>query len=174
MPPERDHTGYAHVLDWTGHAGEAWGVSRMGVRREAHNRDPGFRCARTVPAVWVWIGFKLLGFDATTEKPKLEFSDAQVTVAGFLASAVGAGTASVLGIEIQKVNTGTLAAQVGTAATSSGLLILGISLYALVGVFVLLVWFFNSDVSPDMIGAFSLGVLGWLAGAFAAVFRKVT
>jgi hypothetical protein len=124
--------------------------------------------------VWLWIGFKLLWFDATTEKPTLEFSDAQVTVAGFLASAVGAGTASVLGIEIQKVNTGTLAAQVGTAATSSGLLILGICLYAAVGVFVLLVWFFNSDVSPDMIGAFSLGLLGWLAGAFAAVFRKVT
>lgn len=124
--------------------------------------------------VWIWIGLKLLGFDPTPDKPKLDFTDAQVTVAGFLASAVGAGTASVLGIEIQKVNGKNLAAQVGQAATSTALLTFGIVLYAAVGVFVLLVWFFNSGESPDMIGAFSLGILGWFAGAFAAVFRKAT
>jgi hypothetical protein len=87
---------------------------------------------------------------------------------------VGAGTASVLGIEIQKVNGPNLAVQVGRAATSTALLAFGIVLYAAVGVFVLLIWFFNSGESPDMIGAFSLGVLGWLAGGFAAVFRKAT
>jgi hypothetical protein len=125
--------------------------------------------------VWLWVGFKLLGFDPTDAKPKLDFTDAQVTVAGFLASAVGAGTASVLGIEIQKVADGNnLAAQVGKAARSSVVLTIGIVLYAGVGTFVLLVWFFNSGQSPDMIGAFALGILGWLAGAFAAVFRKAT
>ncbi len=96
-----------------------------------------------------------------------------MTVAGFLASAVGAGTASVLGIEIQKApNDQSLGAQVNHAMSQSGLLTFGILLYAAVGIFVLLVWVFNSTEAPDMIGAFSLGVLGWLAGAFAAVFRK--
>lgn len=123
--------------------------------------------------IWIWIGFKLLFFSGSTTTPILSFSDAQVTVAGFLASAVGAGTASVLGIEIQKVkqeDRASLGARVSKAATSSWLLVIGIALYALVGVFVLLVWFFNSEAAPEVISAFSLGVLGWLAGAFAAVF----
>jgi hypothetical protein len=110
----------------------------------------------------------------------LDLTDAQVTVAGFLASAIGAGTASVLGIEIQKVQqqdgaTGgpmSIGAQVNQAARSSILLMVGIATYAAVGVFVLVVWFFTSGKSTDVIGAFSFGVLGWLAGAFAAVFRK--
>ena len=53
--------------------------------------------------IWIWIGWKLWHFSGTPHHPKLDFSDAVVTVAGFVASAVGAGTASVLGIEIQKV-----------------------------------------------------------------------
>jgi hypothetical protein len=125
--------------------------------------------------MWVWIAIKLLGFHPTTAHPKLAFTSAQVTVAGFLASAVGAGTASVLGIEIQKVQAAagqTVAFQVGQAAKSSFLLFVGIAAYALVGIVVLLAWLAKSNDSPDMIGAFALGVLGWLAGAFAAVFRK--
>jgi hypothetical protein len=125
-------------------------------------------------AIWLWVGAKLLTFDPSTEEPILDFTDAQVSVAGFLASTVGAGTASVLGIEIQKASGGNLAIQVGNAAKSSWLLGLGIVIYAAVGFFVLLVWFWNSEQSPDMIGAFSMGVLGWFAGAFAAVFRKAT
>jgi hypothetical protein len=127
--------------------------------------------------VWLWIGFKILFFDGSAATPTLSFTDAQVSVAGFLASAVGAGTASVLGIEIQKITQAsgeappTLAAQVGQAAASSWLLVVGIALYALVGCFVLIAWFFNSEIAPEMVSAFSLGVLGWLAGAFAAVFR---
>jgi hypothetical protein len=130
--------------------------------------------------VWIWVGCKILFFDASTATPTLSFSDAQVTVAGFLASAVGAGTASVLGIEIQKIAQAdpvagqSLATQVGQAAASSWLLVLGIALYALVGCFVLIVWFFDSNIAPEMAGAFALGVLGWLAGAFAAVFRTST
>jgi len=125
--------------------------------------------------IWIWIGFKLLFFQPTLKTPTLEFTEAQVTVAGFLASAVGTGTASVLGIEIQKVDgPPSIAAQVNQAAASSLLLTSGILLYAGVGVFVLLVWLFSAASPPDMIGAFSLGILGWLAGALAAVFRKTT
>jgi hypothetical protein len=123
---------------------------------------------------WIWIGVKTLRFDPTDGSPVLQINDKIVTVAGLLASGVGAGTASVLGIEIQKAAaTGkTMAAQVNAAAQSSGLLITGILVYAGVGTFVLLVWAFTTAPSPDMVSAFSLGVLGWLAGAFAAVFRK--
>lgn len=128
---------------------------------------------------WIWIGFKLLFFDSSQDNPALSFTDAQVTIAGFLASAVGAGTASVLGIEIQKVRDATardgvnqsLAAQVSKAAAGSWLLLVGIALYAVVGCFVLVVYFFDSEVAPEMVRAFSFGVLGWLAGAFAAVFQ---
>jgi len=124
-------------------------------------------------SIWIWIGIKLLSFHPSRQTPVLTFTEPQVTVAGFLASAVGAGTASILGIEIQKVNgQNTLVAQVNQAATNSGLLTFGILLYAAVGIFVLMVWVFSSNASPDMVGAFSLGVLGWLGGALAAVFRK--
>jgi cation transporter-like permease len=123
--------------------------------------------------IWIWIGWELWHFTATPEHPKLDLSDAVVTVAGFIASAVAAGTASVLGIEIQKADSGnTLAARVGKAATDTKLLAFGILLYAGVGAFVLLVWLGHSEQAPDLLGAFSLGVLGWFAGAFAAVFRK--
>jgi hypothetical protein len=121
-------------------------------------------------AIWIWIGVELLFFDG---KPPLSFDQAQVEVAGFLASAVGAGTASVLGIEIHKAGADEplLAKKVGKAFAGSLLLVAGVATYAIVGVFVLAVWVFNSTVAPDMIGAFALGVLGWLSGAFTAVFR---
>lgn len=122
-------------------------------------------------AMWVWIGIKLLGFDPTAGDPTVGFTDAQATVAGFLASAVGAGTASVLGIEIQNAAQGSLGTRVNEAVNSSKLLAFGILVYAVVGTFVLVVWIFNSGEAPEMIGAFALGVLGWLSGAFAAVFR---
>lgn len=122
--------------------------------------------------IWIWIGFALLKFHPTADHPIRLFTGAQTTVAGFLSSAVGAGTASILGIEIQKATSMTLAAQVNEAAQSSKLLSFGILLYAAVGVFVLLVWLSKSDAASDIVGAFALGILGWLGGAFAAVFRK--
>jgi len=65
-----------------------------------------------------------------------------------------------------------MAARVGQAATTSALLVIGILAYAAVGGFNLIVWLAHSDRAPDMIGAFSLGALGWLGGAFSSVFRK--
>jgi hypothetical protein len=125
--------------------------------------------------VWLWIGLKVVFFDSTATNPTLSFSDAQVAIAGILASAVGAGTASVLGIEIQKFSgEHSFSARVGKAATGAALLTVGIGLYAAIGVFVLIVWFFRSDAAPEMVGTFGTGVLGWLVGAFAAVFRAET
>lgn len=125
--------------------------------------------------VWIWVGISVLQFHPTTPGQKVSFTDAQVTVAGFLASAVGAGTASVLGIEVQKVSGQegqSIAVQIGQATKASLMLTIGILTYALVGVFVLLVWLAKSDVATDMVSAFALGVLGWLGGSFAAVFQK--
>ena len=125
--------------------------------------------------IWIWIGWKLWHFNPTMEKPKLDLSDAVVSVAGFLASSVGAGTASVLGIEIQKVQDGgdkTFGSKISAAAQSNFLLLLGIVVYAAVGPFNLLAWLGHSSAAPELIGAFGVGVLGWLGGAFTAVFRK--
>jgi hypothetical protein len=124
--------------------------------------------------IWIWIGLALLKFNPTDADPVRMFTDAQTAVAGFLASAVGAGTASILGIEIQKASGANLAAQFGEAATSSKVLAAGILTYAAVGVFVLICWMSKSTAASDVIGAFALGVLGWLGGAFAAVFRKTS
>jgi len=121
--------------------------------------------------VWLWVAWKLHGFTPSTATPKLEFSDAVASTAGILASGVGAGTASVLGIQIQKTpSRGNLAVRVAGATSSSGVLTAGIVIYVLVGVVNLLVWLGNSSVAPEMIAAFSLGALAWLAGAFSAVF----
>jgi TRAP-type C4-dicarboxylate transport system permease small subunit len=130
-------------------------------------------------AVWGWIGFELLTFDSSKTEPTLSFTDFQLGVAGFLASAVGAGTASVLGFEIQNVQKNgsgqqSLGGRVSKAAGSSGLLVAGIIVYVVVGVAVASVFFFRSDVAPDMVNTFSMGILGWLAGAFSAVFRTKT
>jgi hypothetical protein len=125
--------------------------------------------------IWVWVGIRVLQFHPATPGQKVSFTDAQVTVAGFLASAVGAGTASVLGIEVQKVAAEqgqSIALQIGQATKASVMLSIGILTYALVGIFVLLVWLAKSDITSDMVSAFALGVLGWLGGSFAAVFQK--
>ena len=125
-------------------------------------------------AMWLWIAVRVLRFEPTPEAPALTFTTLQVTVAGFLASSVGAGTASILGIEIKKINDSqgdSLVGRVNTAAKASWLLSLGILLYMLVGGFVLMVSVFVEPAVPDMVSAFALGILGWLGGAFAAVFR---
>jgi hypothetical protein len=125
--------------------------------------------------IWVWVGIRVLQFHPTIPGQKVSFTEAQVTVAGFLASAVGAGTASVLGIEVQKVDRElgqSIAVQIGQATKGSLMLTVGILTYALVGIFVLVVWLAKSDITTDMVSAFALGVLGWLGGSFAAVFQR--
>ena len=129
-------------------------------------------------AIWIWIGWELAVFDSTPKDPTLSLDEAQLLIAGFLASAVGAGTASVLGFEIQNVPRGggttTLATRITKAAGTSGLLTTGILVYVVVGIAVGVVFFFRSDVAPDMVDTFAMGVLGWLGGAFSAGFRTQT
>src|SRR6266508_4210125 len=113
--------------------------------------------------LWIWIAWKVWRFDSNGGTEALEFSD------GIVASAVAAGTAAVLGIEIQR-RSGRLSARVNSAVASSPLLFAGVVAYIVVGGLNLVVWLGNSDAAPDMVGTFALGALGWLAGAFASVF----
>lgn len=132
-------------------------------------------------AVWIWIGVKLLQFNPTPLKPKLDLPNDWVDFAGFLSSAVAAGTAAVLGIQIQKPSDTAASSASGSvpatvkfakgAAGESKFLVIGIAVYAVVGLFVAVVWFTHTAEAPDMIRAFSWGIIGWLAGAFAAVFH---
>jgi TRAP-type C4-dicarboxylate transport system permease small subunit len=129
--------------------------------------------------VWGWIGFELWNFTATKEEPTLTFDEVQLGFAGFLASAVGAGTASVLGFEIQKkpdapVTEESLGTRVAKASSDSPLLPIGGFVYLVVGIAVASGFFFRSDIAPEVVSTFSWGVLGWLAGAFAAVFKAKT
>ena len=48
---------------------------------------------------------------------------------------------------------------------------LGILTYAAVGAFVVGIWLGRSAAAPDLIRAYGLGVVGWLAGAFTAYFH---
>lgn len=127
--------------------------------------------------IWLWIAWELWQYNPSAEEPTRAFSDAVVTTAGFLAAAVGASTAAVLGIEIQRGMVATqgearsLAARMGATVSKSALLVVRILVYVGVGLVNLLVWLGNSSAASDMITAFSMGILGWLAGAFSAVFR---
>jgi hypothetical protein len=126
-------------------------------------------------AVWLWIAWKVQQFNPTPGHKKLELDEGWVLVGGFLGSAVGAGTAAVLGIEIKKVRDTqhTLGKSV-VKGVLSPFIFLGVLVYTVVGVIVLFVWLANQNVTPDFIEAFSFGLLGWLAGAFAAIFRATT
>lgn len=126
-------------------------------------------------AIWLWIGWKVWQYEPTpTDKPRIEFSDPLVMTAGVLASAVAAGTAAILGIAIQralKPSDGTFSARFNAGVSESPLIQLGVLAYLVVGVVVLIVWIANPNEAPDMVATFGAGALGWLAGAFSAVFR---
>jgi len=118
------------------------------------------------------FGWKLWKFDPSTAVPKLEFSEAVAGVAGLVSSAVAAATAGVLGIEIQKGRAAGGTATLMAAVKASTFLKIGVLTYLIVGLVNLLVWLGNSSVAPEMIGAFALGALGWMGGAFSAVFNS--
>jgi hypothetical protein len=123
-------------------------------------------------AIWVWIAIKLFRFDATTEKPNLVLDTAFTTISGALSASVGAGTAAVLGIEVQKVKQSGagLTASVANGATASLLIVLAVLAYLAVAVLLIAVWLHEGDAAPEVVESFAIGALGWMGGAFAAVF----
>lgn len=130
--------------------------------------------------VWIWIGYRLLSFNATPDHPRVEFAILVTTVAGFMATSVLTLAAGMLGIEIQKVqsrqNEEPLADKrlyqtAGKAFGASALLAACVLDYLLVGGFVLVVALTNADQASDMIQTFAFSVLGFLAGGLAAAAR---
>lgn len=125
--------------------------------------------------LWLWIAVGVIHFDATSEKPQYDVGDDLVAFASLFGTTVAVGTASVLGIEIQKLKRlGRMTASAALEATLSPLIATGVFTYAAVGTVVLLAWLTNQSVSPDVVKAFAMTFAGWILGGFAAVFRAAT
>jgi hypothetical protein len=124
--------------------------------------------------VWVAVVVAVIRFQPSASVPALDLSDAVVVTAGFIATAVGAGTAAVLGIAIQKVQADVTKPLLLAAsdALKDKMLAFGVLVYAGVGTVVLITWLARPEVSPDLMKTFALGALGWFAGAFAGVFKS--
>ena len=127
-------------------------------------------------SVWGWIAYDLWHFEPSPSQKTLEVDARVVEVAGFVAATVGAGTAAFLGIEIQKRPPGvTVVDWLKTAqAAKAALLALGVLAYLGIGALLFVLWLTEPDAeaTPDFIGAFAWGFLGWAAGAFTAVFAS--
>ena len=61
-------------------------------------------------------------------------------------------------------------AAVAAAATASPLIIAGVCAYFLVGILLIIAWLVKGDAAPDAVQSFAVGSLGWMGGAFVAVF----
>jgi hypothetical protein len=133
--------------------------------------------------LWGALLVDVFTFDPTPSDPQVVLTDAQQTILAFLATTLATGTAAVLGITIvndtsqRNTTTGTFRTQARASwavITESSILWLGIAAYLVVGVLVLLAWYFKGSVSPEPIATFGASVLGWGAGAVAAVFKAST
>lgn len=122
--------------------------------------------------IWIWIAIKLFRFDASVAVPQLVLSAGFATVSGALSSIVGAGTATVLGIEVQKIKQGGIGIRqsVAQGATASPLIVLGVGAYLFVGALLMVAWLAKGNASPDVVQSFAMGSLGWMGGAFVSVF----
>jgi len=126
--------------------------------------------------VWIWIAVKLLRFSPTPLHPQLELGAAFTSVSGVVSGAVGATTAAALGINVQqtmKKNASDGSKSLTEAAktpTNSPLIVVGVFSYLAVGLLLVAVWLAKGNGAPEVVQSFSVGALGWLAGAFAAVF----
>lgn len=127
-----------------------------------------------------WGGLLLRVF--TADEPVV-LAEHQETILAFLATTIATGTAAVLGINVvnltSKEETSDSTLRAATAATgqalkASILLWVGVGAYLVVGVLVLVAWFYRADIAPDALSTFGSSVLGWLAGAFAGVFKAST
>lgn len=126
-----------------------------------------------------WSGLLLRVF--TADEPVV-LAEHQETILAFLATTIATGTAAVLGINVvnltsEETDGSTLkaaTAATGQALKASILLWVGVGAYLVVGMLVLVAWFHHADVAPDALSTFGSSVLGWLAGAFAGVFKAST
>jgi hypothetical protein len=135
-------------------------------------------------AVWGTVLFQV-GFwvpDGKSTAPAL--NGAVVCAAGVLSTSLSSLTASALGFTIAEVrrdqqDRGGPSAGQGKAAINtgevtmrlSGRIVAAVMVYLVIGLLVLAVWLVKGQASTDLIGAFSLSLLGWIIGAAGVVFQ---
>jgi hypothetical protein len=127
--------------------------------------------------VWVFIP------EVPGTPPRL--NGAVVCAAGVLSTSLSSLTASALGFTIAEVRREELDAGGETAAQArdgvfetsgittklSGRIIAALMVYLVIGLLVLGVWLVKGTASTDLVGAFSLSLLGWIIGAAGVVFQ---
>ena len=125
--------------------------------------------------VWVFVP------EVPGAPPKL--NGAVVCAAGALSTALSSLTASALGFTIAEVRreeqSGEAAGRAqagvfdagGISTMLSGRVITALMVYLAMGLLVLGVWLVKGTASSDLIGAFSLSLLGWIIGAAGVVFQ---
>ncbi|KQN84496.1 hypothetical protein [Arthrobacter sp. Leaf69] len=126
--------------------------------------------------VWVFIP------EIPGTPPKL--NGAVVCAAGALSTSLSSLTASALGFTMAEVRReeqagGGSAGQAsegifdagGITTKLSGRVITALMVYLVIGMLVLGVWLVKGTASTDLIGAFSLSLLGWIIGAAGVVFQ---
>jgi len=127
--------------------------------------------------VWVFVP------EAPGTPPKL--NGAVVCAAGVLSTSLSSLTASALGFTIAEVRReeqsgstevgGQAQAGVfdsgGITTKLSGRIIAALMVYLVIGLLVLGVWLVKGTASTDLVGAFSLSLLGWIIGAASVVFQ---
>ncbi|MDZ4090820.1 MAG: hypothetical protein U1D68_06400 [Arthrobacter sp.] len=110
---------------------------------------------------------------------------AVVCAAGVLSTSLSSLTASALGFTIAEVRREEQAGGAAAAGQAqegvfdaggittklSGRIIAALMVYLVVGLLVLGVWLVKGTASTDLIGAFSLSLLGWIIGAAGVVFQ---
>lgn len=110
---------------------------------------------------------------------------AVVCAAGVLSTSLSSLTASALGFTIAEVRREEQAGGAAAAGQAqegvfdaggittklSGRIIAALMVYLVIGMLVLGVWLVKGTASTDLIGAFSLSLLGWIIGAAGVVFQ---
>jgi F0F1-type ATP synthase assembly protein I len=133
-------------------------------------------------AVWgtvlVQVGFWVP--DGRSTAPDL--NGAVVCAAGVLSTSLSSLTSSALGFTIAEVrrdqqDRDRAAGEKGAVNTGevtmrlSGRIVTAVMVYLVIGLLVLAVWLLKGQAGTDLIGAFSLSLLGWIIGAAGVVFQ---
>ena len=135
--------------------------------------------------VWGSVLFQVWVFIPEAPGTPPQLNGAVVCAAGVLSTSLSSLTASALGFTIAEVRreeqSGSAAAggqaqggvfDTGRITTKlSGRIIAALMVYLVIGLLVLGVWLVKGTASTDLVGAFSLSLLGWIIGAAGVVFQ---
>lgn len=135
--------------------------------------------------VWGSVLFQVWVFIPEVPGAAPRLNGAVVCAAGALSTSLSSLTASALGFTMAEVRreeqsgAGKSPGQAsegvfdagGITTKLSGRVITALMVYLVIGMLVLGVWLVKGTASTDLIGAFSLSLLGWIIGAAGVVFQ---